>query len=430
MRYEFFIGQRYLFSPRQDRSISVITWISICGVALGVIALIVVTSVMNGFRDNLRQAITGALPHITLFSASDQMDHYADLEQQIRQHPEVIEVTPYITKQAMLTGAGKPKGTLLRGIDPQQDPKVTRIVSFLRKNPYSLITSSAEEQKQIAKTILTRLSHRRSRRLQLKDGIILGSTLAQQMNVKIGDRIQLISSEQRMTPIGDVPYIKQLEVVGFFASGLSGYDEVLAFIDYRLLQKVYRMQSQITGLGVRINDPELAPQVSDELQQWAANYTISNWAGENKSLFQVMKLEKLGLFVILTLIIVVAACNIIGSLVMLVVEKSREIAILKSLGATDFSVRKIFMLQGIVIGILGTGAGVSLGLLICWILLNFDFLEIPAGTYPGGNQIPLLIHWGDVGATSLASFFICFLVTLYPSFKAARLNPVNPLRYE
>ena len=430
MRYEFFVGKRYLLSARRDRSVSMITWISICGVALGVIALIVSTSVMNGFRTNLRNAITGSLPHITLFSWDEGVEEYEKLKERVLGHPEVLGAAPYIYKQALLTGRKKPKGALLRGIDPEQEPGVTRISSYLRESVYGLTPLSKERQAELSKTLLQRLRHRQSREEGVSDGIILGASLAQQLDAGVGDMVKLISSEQRMTPIGDVPRIKQLEVIGIFESGISGYDEVLAFADYRLVQKIYRMDDRVTGLGVSIRDPESASDIARELQAFDSRFLSSNWADENKSLFQVMKLEKIGLFLILTLIIVVAAFNIISSLIMLVAEKSREIAILKSLGASDRSVMRIFMFQGVVIGLIGTLAGVILGLGLCWMLATFDIVDIPPGVYPGGNRIPVLVDWSDVGLTTLCSFIICMLVTLYPSGKAARLNPVDPLRYE
>ena len=429
MRYETFIGKRYLFSPRQDRSISVITWISIGGVALGVVALIVSTSVMNGFRTNLRNAVTGSLPHVTIFAWDDAMRNYSELQKRLMHHPDVKSVAPYIFKQALLTGRKKPKGALLRGIDPQKEKDVTRIASYLREEVYGF-TPSPEKQKKISARLLQRLSYPEARTNRIKDGIILGAKLARQLEVNLGDSVKLVSSEHRLTPIGDVPRIKKLEVIGIFESGISGYDEVLAFIDYRLLQKIYRMQNNITGLGVRIGDPENAPDVADKLNEISEGYIVGNWADENKSIFHVMKLEKIGLFLILSSIIVVAAFNIISSLIMLVLEKSREIAILKAIGAKDSGIRRIFFFQGLVIGSLGTIGGVLVGLSICWALMTFDIIDIPPGVYPGGNRIPVLIDWFDVALATAASFTICILVTLYPSYKASRLNPVDPLRYE
>jgi lipoprotein-releasing system permease protein len=398
-------------------------------VALGVVALIVSTSVMNGFRTNLQDAVTGSLPHITVFAWDDAMQNYSGLQKRLTEHPEVEGVAPYIFKQALLTGRKQPKGALLRGIDPQQETEVTKISSFLRDEVYGF-APSPEKQALISARLLKRLSHPEARSKHLKDGIILGAKLARQLEANVGDSVKLVSSEQRMTPIGDVPRIKKLEVIGIFESGISGYDEVLAFIDYRLLQKIYRMGNHITGLGVSISDPENAPEISLELAELSEDYIVGNWADENKSIFQVMKLEKIGLFLILSLIIVVAAFNIISSLIMLVLEKSREIAILKALGAKDSGIRKIFFFQGLVIGSLGTIGGVLVGLAICWALMTFEIIDIPAGVYPGGNRIPVLIDWLDVALATVASFTICILVTLYPATKASRLNPVDPLRYE
>jgi len=429
MRYEIFIAKRYLFSPRSDRSISVITWISIGGVALGVVALIVSTSVMNGFRANLRDAVTGSLPHITVFSWDDSMVNYYDLEKRLLNHPKIEGVSPYIFKQTLLAGRKQPKGALLRGIDPETESNVTNIESFLREEVYG-VTPSSEEQKLISRKLLKRLSHLEAGKMNLKDGVILGAKLAKQLEVEVGDFVKLVSSENRMTPIGDIPRIKRLKVIGIFESGISGYDEVLAFIDYRLLQKIYLMKNEITGLGVRTHNPENAPEISKELGELSDDYIIGNWADENKSIFQVMKLEKIGLFLILSLIIVVAAFNIISSLIMLVLEKTREIAILKALGVKDSGVRKIFFFQGLVIGSLGTIFGVIVGLTICWLIMTFDVIDIPPGVYPGGNRIPVLIDWIDVTSATIASFTICVLVTLYPATKASRLNPVDPLRYE
>ena len=357
------------------------------------------------------------------------MKNYSGLQKRLEEHQEVKGVAPYIFKQALLTGRKQPKGALLRGIDPEQESDVTKISSFLREEVYGFVPSQ-EKQALISAKLLQRLSHPDARSKRLKDGIILGAKLARQLEAGVGNTVKLVSSEQRMTPIGDVPRIKKLEVIGIFESGISGYDEVLAFIDYRLLQKIYRMNEKITGLGVRISDPGNAPEISMELSELSEEYVVSNWADENKSIFQVMKLEKIGLFLILTLIIIVAAFNIISSLIMLVLEKSREIAILKALGAKDSGIRRIFFFQGLVIGSLGTISGVLVGLAICWGLMTFDIIDIPAGVYPGGDRIPILIDWMDVIITTVASFLICMLVTIFPSTKASRLNPVDPLRYE
>ena len=430
MRYEMFIGLRYLLSRRKDRSISVITWISICGVMIGVVALIVSTSLMNGFRDNLRKAITGSLPHITVFGVLGGASQIEKLQRRIAQHAEVQHTSPHIYKQAMIVGDELPKGALIRGIDPDREIHVTEIASYLREQVYPLEPPTPEEQDRISQNLLSRLSYQRSPDEKKSDGVILGASLAQGLGVILGDTVKLISSETRMTPVGDVPRAKKLEVIGIFESGISGYDEVLAFVDYRLVQKIYNMGEQVTGIGVSIVDPVEATRVAAELREDLKLYIVNDWASENKSVFQLMKLEKLALFIVLALIVLVAAFNIISSLTMLVLEKTKEIAILKSLGATDRSVLSIFMLQGVMIGVFGTCFGLLLGLGICWVLLNFNIVEIPPGVYPGGNRIPLSIEWPEIGIIALTSFVICFLVTLVPAWKAVRIEPATALQYE
>ncbi len=430
MRYELFIGLRYLLSRRKDRSISFITWISICGVTLGVIALIVSTSLMNGFRDNLRKAIIGSLPHVTVFGLYGGKDQIQDLERRIREHSEVLHTAPHIFQQAMLAGQELPKGALIRGIDPQKEANVTEIAAFLRRTVYPVNRPSIAEQAEISEKILSRLSYPETKKNKEKDGVILGAALAQGLSVVPGDLVKLISSESRMTPVGDIPRVKKLEVIGIFESGISGYDEVLAFVDYRLVQKIFNMGEQVTGIGVSISDPESAQEVAAELQVELGDYLVNDWASENKSIFQLMKLEKLALFIVLALIVLVAAFNIISSLIMLVLEKTKEIAVLKSLGATDRSILSIFMLQGIMIGVFGTLFGVSFGLGICWVILNFNIIDIPPGVYPGENRIPLSIEWIEIGITAFISFMICFLVTIYPAFKASHVQPAEALQYE
>lgn len=430
MRYEIYIGLRYLLSRRKDRSVSFITWISICGVMLGVVALIVSTSLMNGFRDNLRKSIIGSLPHVTVYGLDGGKASIAQLEARIRQHPEVSHTAPHVYKQAMLAGNDLPKGALIRGIDPQQEIHVTEIASFLRHEIYPETLPSEEEQTQIAENILARLAFDPSQKKGEPAGVILGAALAQGLGVVPGDSVKLISSETRMTPVGDVPRAKKVEVVGIFESGISGYDEVLAFVDYRLAQRIYNMGERITGIGVSVKNPELATQTAQELQDELELLFVNDWASENKSIFQLMKLEKLALFIVLALIVLVAAFNIISSLTMLVLEKTKEIAILKALGSTDKSILAIFMLQGVMIGVFGTLFGLLVGLGICATLLNFNIVEIPPGVYPGGNRIPLSVEWLEIGLIAGVSFMICFVVTIFPAFKAVRIEPAQALQYE
>lgn len=430
MRYEFILGMRYLLSKRKDRSISIITWISIAGIALGGMALIVSTSVMNGFRDNLSRTIIGALPHIRVFGWEDHIQETEDLSQKLLQIPGVVATAPYILKESLITSKTASRGALIRGIDPQKEPHATEIENFLRNTTEGYSSNTPEEQTLLSQKILSQLDFHNTLAAQVPDGIILGATLAHKLEVQLGDSVKLVSSEQRMTPIGEIPRIKQLQVIGIFESGIAGYDEALAFIDYRVAQKIYDMSGRVTGIGVRIRNPEQAPHTNQVIQTKLPNYLVSNWADENKGVFQIMKIEKFVLFLALTLIVIVAAFNIVSSLTMMVMEKSKDIAILKSLGATNGSIRLIFITQGAIIGTIGTLFGIALGLLGCWILIHFNVVDIPAGVYPGGDRVPVLIDWWYVLTTALSSFLICLLVTIYPSSAAARLDPVEALRYE
>lgn len=426
MQYEMFIGLRYLLSRRKDRSISIITWISICGVMLGVVALIVSTSLMNGFKRDLQDSIIGTFPNIEVYGLTGDPIEIENLEQQIRENPKVVHTSPYILKQAFLTGKKLPKGALIRGIDPENESKITKIESFLRDEIYALIAPEPEEQARISKRILKRLSYKRSRKNKEKAGIILGAALAHGLAVLPGDIVELVTSETRMTIAGEVPRVKKLEVIGIFESGISGYDEVLAFIDYQLIQRLYPERS-FPEIGVKVIEPEDAVEVAEILKEKFPSYFFKDWTVDNKRLFQIMQLEKLLVFIVLAMMILVAAFNIISSLTMLVLEKNKEIAILKALGATDRSLLSIFMFQGIVIGAFGTLFGISMGLGLCFILST---VNIPPGVYPGGNHVPVLIEWLEVALIALISFIICFLVTIVPAFKAAQVAPAEALQYQ
>lgn len=430
MRYEMFIGLRYLLSRRKDRSISIITWISIIGVMLGVVALVVSTAMLNGFRSNMQRAIIGSLPHVTVSGLLGEAGEMETVLDKIHSNRDVLHTSPFIHKEAMLAGGTSPKGTLIRGIDPDNEPNITEIASFLRTEIYPTIPPSEEEQTRISEQILTRLSYERSQAEKKKAGIILGASLAFNLGVIPGDVIKVISNNTRMTPIGDVPRAKEVEVIGIFESGIHGYDEVLAFLDYRLVQRLFNMSPHALDIGVSIQDPEQAPEIANELSQTLEFYHISDWTYGNQSMFQIMKLEKVLIFIVLGFMILVAAFNIISSLTMMVLEKSKEIAILKALGSKDRSILAIFMLQGVVIGVFGTIFGISLGLLICWVLGNFNIVDIPPGVYPGGNHVPILIDWVEIGLIGVIAFLICILVTAHPAYKAAQIEPAESLQHQ
>jgi lipoprotein-releasing system permease protein len=416
VRIESFIGLRFLWSPRQDRAVSVITWISGVGVMLGVAALIVTISVMNGFRTNLLITVSGTTAHVRLLPQEGVLTAQAEAEllARIQAVPGVEAVAPYLSRQAFLRVEGQFRAVQVRGIDPTLEPQVTELARFIHGDRFS----DAESPQTLLQGLRSAPGG--------GSGILLGAQVARSLGLLVGDDVQIISPVQRQTPIGPVPLIKRLRVVGLVETGLGGTDDVLAFVDYRIAQHLFRLDG-VAGLAVRTADP-----LGIDALDWQRRFPrlrVLTWAQENKNVFQVMRLEKLGLFVIMTLIIVVSFFNIISSLVMLVLEKRKEIGVLKSLGATDGMVRKIFLMQGFWIGTLGTLSGLTLGLLTCWVLATFDIVRLPQGVFPLANRLPVQVEVWDLLAITAASYVICLTVTLFPATQAARVHPVDSLRH-
>ncbi|OGH00236.1 MAG: hypothetical protein A2600_07105 [Candidatus Lambdaproteobacteria bacterium RIFOXYD1_FULL_56_27] len=446
MGLETFIFRRYLGSPRQDRSISVITRISIFGVALGVMTLIVVLSVMNGFERDLRAAIQGANAHLTLYKFGTKGLVYEEgspLLSKLLAEPQVKAVSPFTTNQALMMGPGRPQGSMIKGIDPKLEPAVTQMDFFIRTRLFEVKRdnsqrSNNEDEIRVARQILAALApsdkewfdEDGQKKVSHLAGVILGSQLAKNLGVGIGEVVTLMSPEERLTPMGAMPRAKRFRVEGFFESGIMGYDEILAFIDLQVAQNLFKMPGQVTGLSVRLENGDQADEVKAKLaDSFEFPYALSSWTEQNRNLFAVFRLEKIGLALILTLIILIAAFNIISSLVLLVVEKSRDIAILKAMGAKNSSIKRIFVYQGTVIGLAGTLLGMVLGLALCWVISSFDVIDIPPGVYVG-NRIPMYVESWQIMVIALVSLLICFSVTLVPSQKASALDPVEGLKHD
>ena len=415
MSYEIFIGLRYLKSKRREAFISLITLISSGGVALGVLALIVVLSVMSGFERDLRNKILGTNSHVILMRFGEGgLSQAEGLLPQIERLPHVVGAAPYTIHQVMLTSRFGVTGAVLRGIDPEREGQVSDLARNMKVGNLELLRRGGE-------------------------GIILGKSLAASLGVGVGDTVNVISPVgEAITPLGMAPRVKQFKVVGIFEAGMYEYDAGLAYIAIPVAQLFFRMGEAVTGIGIKLDDIYLAPQVARQLQDtFKFPFYTRTWMEMNRNLFSALKLEKMVMFVILVMIVLVAAFGIVSTLTMVVMEKTKEIAILKSMGATSTGIMKIFMVNGLVIGVTGTLLGLGGGLLVT---TNLDriakFVERLFGinAFPGDvyflDKLPHQVNPPDVVVVVMVSLVISFLATLYPSWQASRLNPVEALRYE
>ena len=409
MPYELDIGLRYLKARRKQTFISLITWISIAGVTVGVMALIIVLAVMAGFEEDLRNKILGTNSHIVILEpGSPGMAQYQGAIDKVEKVDHVISATPFIYSQAMLTSTGSVSGVVIRGIDPLREARVTNLAENLKEGS------------------LTDLEKNNG----VGGGVIIGQELARNLGISLGEEITIISPLGKMTPIGMVPRMKKFWVAGIFDSGMYEYDTGLAFISLKNAQNFFNMGDRVTGIEVKVDDIYKADKIANNIQKLlGVPYWVRDWMEMNKNLFSALKLEKVVMFVILTLIVLVAAFNIISTLIMVVMEKGKDIAILKAMGATNKSIMKIFMLEGIIIGVAGTIIGVIGGYLVCHLLETYHFIKLPSDVYYL-DTLPVKMEGGDFLVVALAAITISFLATLYPSWNAARLNPVEAIRYE
>ncbi len=422
MSYELFVSLRHLKAKRTQKFISLNTWISVGGVALGVMALIVVIAVMSGFGKDLRDKILGTNSHVVVTNISRTgMDDYEAIIKKITQTEGVNAAAPFILSQVMLTYGSNSTGVVVRGVDPEREAGVSDLGKNLVQGSLKMLEDPEDNPGK-----------------PRRDGIILGKELAHRLGLQNDDAVSMISPASRVTPMGLVPKIKLFRVVGFFESGMFEYDSNLAFISMHAAQKFFSMKGKVSGIEIQVEDIERADQVAKEIQDnLGFPYYARDWMRMNKNLFSALRLEKVVMFIILILIILVAAFNIVSTLFMVVMEKSKEIAILKSMGASRSSIMKIFSFQGLIIGVTGTAIGCiggftivpNLNEIVGFIETLFGITAFPSDVYYL-DKLPSEIEYLDSFLIVVFSIVICFLASLYPAWRASRMDPVEGLRYE
>ena len=421
MGYEWFISLRYLKAKRRQGFISLISIISVAGVAVGVMALIVVLAVMTGFTDSLREKILGINSHIVVQRLGNGINNYQEITDAILQTDGVIAATPYTYSQTMLSVPDTSSGAVVRGIDPATAKNVLSLNSQLIRG--SLIdleedpASDVDQKPDISQAIIL-------------PGIILGKELARNLRVDINDKIRLFSPAGPLTPMGVIPKIKTCRVVGIFDTGMYEYDSSLAYISLTTAQDFLDLDQNVHGLELKVDDIYRASEIAAKLEKKLGfGYIVKDWISMNKNLFSALKLEKTAMFIVLALIVLVAAFNIISTLIMVVMSKGKDIAILKSMGATSRGIMRIFIYEGLIIGLTGTVLGVIGGLALCEILSKYQFIKLPSDVYPI-TTLPIKVLPMDVTLVAISAALITLLATIYPSWQASKIEPAVALRYE
>ena len=420
MPFELFIGLRYLKAKRKSTFISIITFISTAGVTLGVMALIVVLAVMTGFENDLKEKILGTNAHIVVIRNSAPMENYRAVMEKLKGLKGVQAATPFIYNQVMLSSGKNVSGVVLRGIDITTDRQVTRL------------------SKSVVEGSMDGLEPEMGRGPNILPGLMVGKELARHLNLFVGDKVNVISPMGNITPLGMMPRMKPFRVAGIFNTGMFEYDSTLAYVSLDQAQRFFDLGDTVTGIQLKVDDVyhtgELARSINSKM---GTDFHARDWMQMNKNILFALKTEKIVMFIILTLIVLVAAFGIASTLFMVVMEKTKDIAILKSMGATGLSIMKIFVLEGLIIGIIGTLLGVASGLLIA---LNLEPIIGTIQKVTGQNffskdiyyldRFPSQVIPSDVVLISVTAVLISFLATLYPAWQASRMLPAEALRYE
>jgi lipoprotein-releasing system permease protein len=410
---ELFVGLRYTHSKRRTHFISFISMTSMLGIALGVTALITVLSVMNGFEKELRDRILGMASHATVTTYAGRLADWPSLLQTLEEQPSIIAMAPYVQGESMLSQGKRVSGALIRGVLPGMEGGVSDVVSHIDGGDLTLLEAG-------------------------EYNIILGSELAIVLGVGTGDSVTVVSPQVTIGPTGILPRLRRFTVVGIFEVGMYEYDRGVALVHIKDAARLFSLDDNVTGLRLKLEDIYDAPRLARELSaQLPGGYRVEDWTRQHANFFRAVKTEKRVMFIILTLIVAVAAFNIVSTLIMVVTDKRSDIAILRTLGASPGSIMKIFIIQGVVIGVLGTALGVAGGLglalnveTIVPAIENFFNVEFLAADVYYISEVPSELHWKDVWVMASVSMGLSLLATLYPAWRAARTHPAEALRYE
>ena len=417
--FELFVGMRYTRAKRKNHFISFISLTSMIGIALGVAALIIVLSVMNGFQKDLRTRILGVASHLEITGSNNTLSDWPNIAESSVKREHVLASAPYITAQAMLSYGQGVQGAIIRGVIPAAEDKVADLGKSMRVGTLNDLRAG-------------------------EFGIILGTDLAYNLGAQMGDKVVVMAPQGQFTPAGVVPRLKQFTVIGLFSSGMQEYDAGLALIHMDDAAKLYRMDNKVSGVRLKLDDlfiaPNVAASISKDLNQPSnptGAYYVTDWTQQHSNFFKAVQMEKRVMFIILTLIVAVAAFNIVSTLVMAVTDKRADIAIMRTFGASPASIMAIFIVQGALIGLIGTLIGAVFGVIVA---LNIDVIipfieglfhiQFLAKDVYQISEVPSDLIWSDVTTIVIVSFVLSLLATLYPSWRASKINPAEALRYE
>jgi lipoprotein-releasing system permease protein len=407
MGYSLFIAKKYIGAGRRSAFITAITTISVAGVAIGVLALITVIAVLNGFENEVIERIIGTNAHVIIRRA-DGFEDYQEVAARLKKMHAVEGIAPFVFTKAMVISRDATDGLLIRGIDLEKESEVTEISSYVKPAHFRFDSGDSTIGK-----------------------IVIGREAAFMLRVAMGDTIVLAGGDLSASfPLSVMPIFHEFEVGGFFDSGMYEYDASYGFISLEDAQDFADLGTGVTGLSVKLQDMDDAPMVAQAMMvMLGPGYMVSDWIRLNRNLFTWMKMEKKVMFIILSLIIVVAAFGIASTLIMVVMQRVRDIGILRSLGATSGAVMRIFMLHGLIIGVLGTAIGTAGGITLAQIVNRFKLIELPGEVY-FVDTVPVMLRLWDILAIDAIALLVCFAATLYPAWKASRLIPVEAIRYE